>query len=73
HIVIAWMWLKQAVAAANGLQNGVAADVAFYQGKLAATAFFFRYELPKATTNLALVAALDSTCYDLTAEQFLGV
>jgi alkylation response protein AidB-like acyl-CoA dehydrogenase len=72
HIVIAWMWLKQAIAASDGLANGSAADAAFYQGKLAATQFFFRYELPKACAGLALVSELDSTCYDLTAEQFLG-
>lgn len=72
HIVIAWMWLKQAVAAANGLANGNSVDTDFYQGKLAATKFFFRYELPKASAGLALVSELDSTCYDLTAEQFLG-
>lgn len=72
HIVIAWMWLKQAVAASNGVASGNSADNDFYQGKLAATRFFFRYELPKASAGLALVSELDSTCYDLTAEQFLG-
>lgn len=73
HLVIAWMWLKQAVAAVNGKQKGNAADDAFYDGKVAAMQFFFRYELPKIKPNLRLVADLDSTCYDLTAEQFLGV
>jgi alkylation response protein AidB-like acyl-CoA dehydrogenase len=72
HVVIAWMWLKQAVAATQGLQQGTAADTAFYQGKLAATQFFFRYELPKTDASLALVAGLDSTCYDLSADQFTG-
>jgi butyryl-CoA dehydrogenase len=72
HGVIAWMWLKQAIAACAGLDNGDAGDKDFYTGKLAATKFFFAYELPKARTSLAVVADLDSTCYDLTAEQFLG-
>jgi butyryl-CoA dehydrogenase len=66
------MWLKQAIAASKGLASGNDADRAFYQGKMAATRFFFRYELPKIKANLALVADLDSTCYDLTAEQFIG-
>ena len=73
HLVIAWMWLKQAVAAVEGKQKGNAADDAFYDGKVAAMRFFFIYELPKIKPNLALVGDLDSTCYDLTAEQFLGV
>ncbi len=72
HGVIAWMWLKQAIAACAGLDNGDAGDKSFYTGKLAATKFFFAYELPKARTSLGVVADLDSTCYDLTAEQFLG-
>ena len=72
HGVIAWMWLKQAIAACAGLDNGDAGDKDFYTGKLAATKFFFAYELPKARTSLGVVADLDSTCYDLTAEQFLG-
>ena len=72
HAVIAWMWLKQAVAATTGLADGNSSDSDFYTGKLAATAFFFRYELPKSKASLELVASLDSTCYDLTAEQFLG-
>ena len=73
HLVIAWMWLKQAVAALEGKQKGNTADDAFYDGKVAAMQFFFRYELPKIRPNLSLVADLDSTCYDLTADQFLGV
>jgi hypothetical protein len=72
HIVIAWMWLKQAVAATRGLGQGNVADEAFYQGKLAATQFFFRYELPKTNASLTLVADLDSTCYDLSVDQFTG-
>ena len=73
HIVIAWMWLKQAVAASEGLQAGNDVDRDFYEGKLAATRFFFRYELPKSKAALTLVADLDSTCYDLSATQFTGV
>ena len=73
HVVIAWMWLKQAIAATQGLDNSSAADKPFYQGKLAACRFFYRYELPQAITKFELVSTLDTTCYDLTAEQFVGV
>ncbi|HIG67819.1 MAG TPA: acyl-CoA dehydrogenase [Porticoccaceae bacterium] len=73
HLVIAWMWLKQAVAAVEGKQKGNKTDDAFYDGKVAAMQFFFRYELPKIKPNLTLVGGLDSTCYDLTADQFIGV
>ena len=73
HLVIAWMWLKQGVAAVNGKQAGNPSDFAFYDGKIAAMKFFFTYELPKIKPNLELVAQLDSTCYDLQEEQFIGV
>jgi alkylation response protein AidB-like acyl-CoA dehydrogenase len=73
HVVIAWMWLKQAVAATVGLDKGHEPDTAFYQGKLAAAQFFYRYELPKIQSNLAVVASLDSTCYDLASDQFVGI
>ena len=73
HVVIAWMWLKQAVAAHNGLDGAAKADVAFYEGKLAACRFFFTYELPKAMTQFNLVGQVDDTCYGLSQEQFIGV
>jgi alkylation response protein AidB-like acyl-CoA dehydrogenase len=73
HVVIAWMWLKQSVAAYKGQARGSSGDVAFYSGKIAACNFFYRYELPKIEANLDLVASLDSTCFDLRADQFVGV
>lgn len=72
HVVIAWMWLKQAVAASDGQEAGKASDTAFYRGKLSACKFFFRYELPKALSKFDLVASLDDTCFNLEAEDFIG-
>jgi len=72
HVVIAWMWLKQAVAALKGQSNGNQNDAAFYSGKLAACKFFYRYELPKALSKFELVSSLDDTCFNLSAEQFVG-
>ena len=73
HVVIAWMWLKQAVAALQGLENGQKSDVAFYDGKLSACRYFFRYELPKAMTQFELVSSVDETCFALSEDQFIGV
>ena len=72
HVVIAWMWLKQASAAKDGLATGSENDVPFYQGKLSACQFFYRYELPKAVAKFDLVASLDDTCFNLQAENFIG-
>jgi butyryl-CoA dehydrogenase len=61
HTVIAWMWLRQAQVAAAALPGASAADRDFYEGKLAACRYFFRYELPKAARQGELLRALDDT------------
>jgi len=72
HVVIAWQWLRQASAAMDGKANSEAKDADFYDGKLAACDFFFRYELPNIQADLELVASLDRTCLDLPVEQLIG-
>lgn len=60
HVCIAWMWLKQAVHAAEALaKNG--SDQDFHQGKLHACRFFFAYELPQVKTQAALLQKMDDT------------
>ena len=49
--VIAWQWLKQAIAAQKGLQENKG-NTDFYNGKLATANYFFEYELVK-TESLA--------------------
>jgi alkylation response protein AidB-like acyl-CoA dehydrogenase len=58
HIVIAWMWLEQAIAAA-GKQD------AFYDGKRLAARYFFIHELPRTTAWLDLLESLDTLLVDL--------
>ena len=63
HIVVAWMWLEQALVAGRSM-NGTGeagSDDDFYQGKLAACRFFFAFELPKVGPMLDLLASLDDT------------
>ena len=58
HIVVAWMWLQQAVAA-----HGSNGD--FYEGKRQAAQYFFRYELPKTAPQLDLLESLDRTTLEM--------
>lgn len=58
HIVIAWIWLEQ-VLAAHGRQGE------FYDGKRQAARYFFRYELPRTTPQLDLLASLDRTTLEM--------
>jgi butyryl-CoA dehydrogenase len=56
HLVVGWLWLEQALAAGG--------SDPFYEGKRAAATYFWRWELPKVTTWLDLLASLDRTVLD---------
>ncbi|HNF04352.1 MAG TPA: acyl-CoA dehydrogenase C-terminal domain-containing protein, partial [Mycobacterium sp.] len=63
HIVIAWMWLEQFLAA--GDQPGD-----FYDGKRQAARYFFRYELPRTAAQLRLLESLDRTTLEMRPDWF---
>ncbi|MCY6379842.1 acyl-CoA dehydrogenase [Hoeflea prorocentri] len=67
HVVVAWVWLRQALAADGARADG--AD-ALCDGKIAACRYFFRYELPTMESQCALLARLDKTCLETPAEVF---
>lgn len=68
HVVVAWMWLRQACVAQTALATSPTDD--FYQGKLRACQYFFRYELARVPERLRLVAAGDDTCLSMSNEWF---
>jgi hypothetical protein len=63
HVVVAWMWLEQLLAA-----EGREGD--FYAGKRQAAAYFFRYELPKTEPMFDLLASLDRTTVEMSDSWF---
>lgn len=66
HVVIAWLWLKQAVVAAHALQDQPHdSDADFYRGKLQAMRYFFNFELPHIEVWSKILINLDSSCYDM--------
>ncbi len=65
HVVVAWMWLEQVLAA-----DGKAG--AFYDGKRQAARFFFRSELPRTGPQLDLLAAKDRTTLEMQDAWFDG-
>jgi butyryl-CoA dehydrogenase len=73
HVVVAWMWLKQAIAAESALDRGATGPRAFYAGKMKAARLFYRHELPSIHPRLTLVAELDETCLTFDPDDFLGV
>jgi butyryl-CoA dehydrogenase len=72
HVVVGWMWLRQANVAAEAIAAGDGSEAGreFYEGKMAAYRYFSRYELPLAITRLRLCSALDRTCLDAPPTMF---
>ena len=58
HLVIAWAWLEQLVAA-----DGHSGD--FYEGKRYAARYFYTYELPRTGPQLDLLQSLDRTTLEM--------
>jgi butyryl-CoA dehydrogenase len=63
HLVVAWIWLEQLIAA-----DGHDGD--FYDGKRQAGRYFFRYELPRTGPQLDLLESLDRTTLEMQADWF---
>ena len=67
HTVLAWIWLDVALAAQAGAAG---ASSAASTGRLAATRYFYHYELPKIGAWLQVVSSRDPTCADLVEGAF---
>jgi alkylation response protein AidB-like acyl-CoA dehydrogenase len=63
HVVIAWIWLEQFVAADDASGD-------FYDGKRQAARFFFRYELPRTAPQFDLLERLDRTTLEMRDDWF---
>ena len=61
HIVMAWIWIEQALAAAGAPNR----HDDFYRGKIQACQYFIRWELPKVRPMLNLLESLDTTVLDM--------
>jgi len=71
HVVIGWLWLKQATLASKALDGDLHDDEkAFYRGKIQTMQYFYRYELPEINLSANTLKALDDTTYEMKAEWF---
>lgn len=62
HVVLAWLWLEQSLAASAHYRSD---DSDFYHGKWQACRYFFLYELPKVDAWLELVGSVDTTTLEM--------
>jgi len=71
HVIIAWLWLKQGVVVTKALEKQPhQEDVNFYNGKLQALQYFYRFELPEIAIWSTLLMNTDSSTYDMQVEWF---
>jgi alkylation response protein AidB-like acyl-CoA dehydrogenase len=63
HLVVAWLWLEQALATGTS-------DSDFHQGKRQAAQYFWRWELPRVHHRFALLESLDRTVLDARPDWF---
>ena len=74
QVVMAWIWLKQAMIAAQRItpqaEPGVDSEGDFYRGKLHAARYFMHWELPQTIQKAALLDVNDSTCFNMKNEYF---
>jgi acyl-CoA dehydrogenase len=66
HIVMAWIWIEQALAAAHAPNR----SDDFYRGKFMACQYFIRWELPKVRPMLNLLDSIDTTTLDMKDQWF---
>lgn len=66
HLIIGWMWLRQASAASAGLtRDNISQEQAdFYRGKLAACRYFQAHEMGRIPHWLELFSRMDRTVLD---------
>jgi len=64
HMVLAWIWLDVVLAIPSDSRE------ATHVGRLAATRFFYHYELPKIGAWLGVVANRDPTCAQMPEDAF---
>ncbi len=67
HTVVAWIWLDVATAV---MRLDATESIAASAGKIRATDYFYRYELPKITAWLNVVETRDMTCAAMPEEAF---
>jgi hypothetical protein len=68
HVVVAWIWLDQALVATRLAEAGD--ERAYLRGKLRACRYFIECELPKATTWLNFAASLSDVAMDMPHDEY---
>jgi butyryl-CoA dehydrogenase len=69
HLLVGWLWLRQALCAQAALTAGRGSED-FYRGKLQTCLFFLNQELPNAMHAISLVSGFEDSAYVMRDEWF---
>ncbi len=70
HLVIGWMWLRQANVAYAARDNAQGDKYDFYQGKIQAAQYYADWEMPAMHQAWALLVEANATCADTQVSWF---
>ncbi|MGH1472729.1 MAG: acyl-CoA dehydrogenase [Cellvibrionaceae bacterium] len=70
QMIVGWLWLQQADVANKAIGSANGSDQDFYQGKLSACRYFYRYEIPAIHVDLDLLNNKDDTCLTMSESSF---
>lgn len=70
RIVAAWIWLKQAVKAAQGLAWSASEGGEFYQGKVHTARYYIEWELPVIESQARLLSSANTVPFTMRDEWF---
>ncbi len=62
HVIVAWMWLRQALVAERRLAAAAPPEADYLRGKRQACRYFFAYELPRVAPLAAILERMEQTC-----------
>lgn len=73
RVVVGWQWLKMAVLAEESIQNKRAdLPASFFEAKLKAMQFYYKYEMPKVSASLEVLLAEESLTLQVDGEDWLN-
>jgi butyryl-CoA dehydrogenase len=70
RVVAAWIWLKQAVKAAQGLAWSASEGGEFYQGKVHTARYYIEWELPVIESQARLLSSANTVPFTMRDEWF---
>ncbi len=71
NIIIAWLWLKQGIVSIKAIDKKPHQDdLNFYQGKLQALQYFYKFELPQVYHWSKILTNLDDSAYNMKTQWF---